>query len=163
GTKQFASMKEGVRIINCARGGLIDESALADAIRLGKVAGAAFDVFSKEPPEPGNPLLGLSEVVVTPHLGASTEEAQVNVAVDIAEQIADVLNGKPARSAVNMPALSAEALSLAKPYLALAEKIGSLQTQLAKDLDGAGRPIEEAEVLFQGDFGAMPTAPVTRA
>src|SRR5260221_5959820 len=163
GPKQIAAMKDGVRIINCARGGLVDEAALADAIKSGKVAGAAFDVVSKEPPESNNPLLGVAEIVVTPHLGASTEEAQVNVAIDIAEQIADVLAGKPARSAVNMPALSAEALALAKPYLVLGEKIGSLQTQLARDLDGAGRPIEEVEILFQGDFGAMPTAPVTRA
>ncbi len=162
-TPQLAHMKDGVRIINCARGGIVDEQALADAIRSGKVAGAAFDVFSKEPADPENPLLHISENVVTPHLGASTEEAQVNVAIDIAEQIADVLQGRPARAAVNMPALSAEALALARPYLTLADKIGSLHTQLSRDLDGRGRPIDAVEILFQGDFGGMPTGPVTRA
>jgi D-3-phosphoglycerate dehydrogenase / 2-oxoglutarate reductase len=163
GAEQLAKMKDGVRIINCARGGLVDEAALAAAVESGKVAGAAFDVFSKEPVEPDNPLLKLPQCVVTPHLGASTEEAQVNVAIDIAEQIADVLAGRPARAAVNMPALSADALVQARPYLLLAEKIGSLHTQLARDLDGRGRPIEAVEVLFQGDFGEMPTGPVTRA
>lgn len=163
GAEQIAKMKDGVRIINCARGGLVDEQALAEAIRAGKVAGAAFDVFRQEPPPPDHPLLLLSENVVTPHLGASTEEAQVNVALDIAEQIADVLAGKPPRAAVNMPALSPEALALARPYLLLAEKIGSLHTQLARDLDGRGRPIEAVEVLYQGDFGEVPTGPVTRA
>jgi D-3-phosphoglycerate dehydrogenase / 2-oxoglutarate reductase len=160
---QLAKMKAGVRIINCARGGLVDESALAEALGTGHVAGAAFDVFSKEPVPADNPLLGIAENVVTPHLGASTEEAQVNVAIDIAEQIVDVLSGKPARAAVNMPSLSADALEVAKPYLVLGEKIGSLHTQLARELDGRGRPIEEVEVLFQGDFGDMPTGPVTRA
>jgi len=163
GPAQLEKMKTGVRIINCARGGLVDEQALADAIQSGKVAGAAFDVFSKEPVPADNPLLSLTQNVVTPHLGASTEEAQVNVAIDIAEQIADYLRGKPARAAVNMPALSAEALETAQPYLNLGEKIGSLHTQLARDLDGRGRPIESVEVFFQGDFGDMPTNPVTRA
>ncbi|MCC6729601.1 MAG: phosphoglycerate dehydrogenase [Chthonomonadales bacterium] len=163
GAEQIARMKPGVRIVNCARGGLIDEVALAEAIRGGHVAAAAFDVFSQEPPAPANPLLGLPNVIVTPHLGASTEEAQVNVAVDIAEQIGDVLRGRPARSAVNMPSLSAEALDAARPYLKLAECIGSLHTQLARDLDGRGRPIEAVEVLYQGDFGVVPTGPLTRA
>jgi D-3-phosphoglycerate dehydrogenase len=163
GAEQLAQMKDGVRIINCARGGLVDEAALAEAVKSGKVAGAAFDVFSKEPVPADNPLLSLPQNVVTPHLGASTEEAQVNVAIDIAEQIADYLRGKPARAAVNMPALSAEALATAQPYLTLGEKIGSLHTQLARDLDGKGRPIESVEVFFQGDFGDMPTNPVTRA
>jgi D-3-phosphoglycerate dehydrogenase len=163
GAEQLAKMKDGVRLINCARGGLVNEAALADAIRSGKVAGAAFDVYSKEPVSPDNPLLGLPECVLTPHLGASTEEAQVNVALDIAEQIADVLAGLPARAAVNMPPLSAEALALAQPWLTLAEKIGSLHTQLARDLDGRGRPVVAVEVFFHGDFGEMPAGPVTRA
>lgn len=163
GAAQIARMKDGVRLINCARGGLVDEQALADGIRSGKVAGVGFDVFSKEPVEPDNPLLALPQNVVTPHLGASTEEAQVHVAVDIAEQIADVLNGLPARAAVNMPPLSAEALERARPYLTLAEKMGSLQTQLARDLDGRGKPIEAVEVLYQGDFAEIPTNAITRA
>jgi D-3-phosphoglycerate dehydrogenase len=162
-TEQFAKMKEGVRLVNCARGGIVDESALAEAIRSGKVAGAALDVFAQEPPAGDNPLLQLPENVVTPHLGASTEEAQVNVALDIAEQIAEVLANKPARAAVNMPSLSVESLARVQPYLTLGEKIGSLHTQLARDLDGKGHPIEEVEVLFQGDFDDLPTNPITRS
>ena len=163
GTEQISKMKDGVRIVNCARGGIVDEQALVDAINSGKVAGAAFDVFTSEPVKPDNPLINVQEIITTPHLGASTEEAQVNVAIDIAEQIADVLQGKPARAAVNMPSLSDEALALARPYLALAEKIGSLHTQLARDTDGKGRPIHSVEIHFQGDFGEMPTGPVTRS
>jgi D-3-phosphoglycerate dehydrogenase len=163
GAEQLATMKPGVRLVNCARGGIIDEAALAQAILSGHVGGAAIDVFSKEPVDPANPLLALPQCVVTPHLGASTEEAQVNVAIDIAEQIADVLKGKPARAAVNMPSLSAEALAQAAPYLNLGERIGSLHTQLARDLTGTGRPIESIEVLFQGDFGGIPTGPITRS
>jgi D-3-phosphoglycerate dehydrogenase len=160
---QFAIMKNGVRIINCARGGIIDETALANAVKSGKAAGAAVDVYTKEPAEPHNPLLGIENIITTPHLGASTEEAQINVAIDISEQIADVLTGKPARAAVNMPALSPEALQAAQPWLQLAEKIGSLQTQLATELDGKGRPIEQIEVLFEGDFTGIPVNTVTRS
>ena len=163
GREQLATMKKGIRIVNCARGGIVDEASLADAILSGHVAGAAFDVFAKEPVDPENPLLQVPQCVVTPHLGASTEEAQVNVAIDIAEQIVDVLRGKPARAAVNMPSLSADALVQAQPYIELGQKIGSLHTQLARDRSGAGTPIESVEVLFQGDFGSIPTAQITRA
>ena len=163
GRDQLGAMKAGVRIVNCARGGIVDEGALAEAIQSGQVSGAAFDVFGKEPVDPENPLLKLSQCVLTPHLGASTEEAQVNVAIDIAEQIVDVLKGKPARAAVNMPSLSAEALAQAQPYLTLGQKIGSLHTQLARDLSGAGRPIESVEIALQGDFEGIPTGPITRS
>jgi D-3-phosphoglycerate dehydrogenase len=163
GAEQLALMKDGVRIVNCARGGIVDEAALADAVKSGKVGGAAFDVFSKEPPEPDNPLLSLPENVITPHLGASTEEAQVNVAIDISEQIADVLQGKPARSAVNLPAVSAEEMARVAPFLVLASKIGSLHTQLARETEGAGRPINAIEVTFSGDFEGLPTESITRA
>lgn len=163
GEAQLQRMRDGVRIVNCARGGLVDEAALADAIRAGKVAGAALDTFAKEPVPPDNPLLALPENVLTPHLGASTEEAQVNVAVDIAEQIIDVLHGRPARSAVNMPALSAESMAVAQPYLLLGEKIGSLHAQLARDLEGRGHPVETVEIHFQGDFSEIPTGAVTRS
>jgi D-3-phosphoglycerate dehydrogenase len=163
GAEQLAQMKDGVRIINCARGGIVDEQALAEAIQSGKVGGAAFDVFGKEPPEPDNPLLRQSENVVTPHLGASTEEAQVNVSIDIAEQIADVLQGKPARSAVNLPALSADEMARVAPYMVLATQIGSLHTQLARETTGAGRPINAVEVVFSGDFADVPTEAITRA
>ena len=160
GATQIARMKDGARIINCARGGIVDETALAEAIQSGKLDGVAFDVFSKEPPEADNPLLALSQNVVTPHLGASTEEAQVNVAIDIAEQISDVLQGKSARSAVNLPALSAEELTQVSPYLYLARQIGSLHTQLAA---GQGLTVESVEIIFNGDFSSMPTESITRA
>ncbi len=163
GAPQLAMMKDGVRIINCARGGVVDEAALVEAIKAGKVAGAAFDVYSKEPIAPDNPLRGLDAVITTPHLGASTTEAQINVAIDIAEQIADVLQGRQPRSAVNMPALSSEVMAEAAPYLELGTKIGSLHTQLARQLDGSGTPIQEMEILYQGHFGEMPLAPITRA
>jgi D-3-phosphoglycerate dehydrogenase len=157
GAAQLASMKPGVRIVNVARGGLIDELALAEALKSGHVAGAAIDVYSKEPVPMDNPLLGLPNVVHTPHLGASTEEAQVNVAVDIAEQIVDVLAGNPARSAVNMPSVGADVLIKLQPFLKLAEKIGSLQAQLTKST------IQNVEISYAGDFGDLPTVHLTRA
>lgn len=163
GAAQFAQMKDGVRIINVARGGIVDEQALADAVQSGKVGGFAFDVFSKEPPEPDNPLLNLPNSVITPHLGASTEEAQIKVAVDVCQQIADVLQGQSARTAVNLPAMSAEEMQQVAPYLTLAEKIGSLHMQLAHEAASSGRPINAVEVVFNGDFGNIPTAPITRA
>ena len=163
GPAQFAKMKSGVRIVNCARGGIVDEEALAAAIRSGKVGGVAFDVFVEEPPKLDNPLLSMQENVITPHLGASTEEAQVNVAIDIAEQISEVLQGRPARSAVNLPAVSAEEMAKVTPYIVLATKIGSLHTQLAKQHSGTGRPINAIEVVFSGDFDGIPTGSITRA
>lgn len=161
--EQLATMKDGVRIINCARGGIIDEQALADAVKSGKVGGAAIDVFAQEPVDPANPLLALPENVVTPHLGASTEEAQVNVAIDISEQIADVLQGRPARSAVNLPAVSADEMVRVAPYLVLASKLGSLHTQLARTTSGEGRAINSVEITFGGDFSGVPTESITRA
>ncbi len=104
GAKQFEMMKDGVRIVNCARGGIIDDAALAAAVKSGKCAGAALDVYPTEPPDFLNELFSLPNVITTPHLGASTEEAQTKVAVDVAEQIVDVFEGRPARSAVNNPA-----------------------------------------------------------
>ena len=146
-------MKDGVRIINCARGGIVDEAALADAIKSGKVGGAAFDVFSKEPPEPDNPLLRLAGNVVTPHLGASTEEAQVNVAIDISEQIADVLQGKPARSAVNLPALSAEEMARVAPFLVLGvEDRQPAYAARPRHWTARAAPSKSVEVIFSGDF-----------
>jgi D-3-phosphoglycerate dehydrogenase len=157
GERELHQMKPGVRIVNVARGGLIDETALANALKSGRVAGAAIDVFSSEPPAPDNPLIGLPNVVHTPHLGASTEEAQVNVAIDIAEQIVDVLHGRPARAAVNMPALGAEAIGKIGPFLLLAEKIGSLHAQMA-----TGR-ISKVEIIYSGDFEDLPIVHLTRA
>ncbi|GBC97212.1 D-3-phosphoglycerate dehydrogenase [bacterium HR16] len=135
----------------------MDEQALADALRSGKLAGAAIDVFSKEPPPPDNPLLSLENCVVTPHLGASTTEAQVNVAVDVAEQIVSVLRGGPARSAVNLPPIDPEVLQRIAPYLMLAEKIGKLHTQLAQ------APIVQVQVTYSPDFAELPTDILTRA
>jgi D-3-phosphoglycerate dehydrogenase len=154
---QFAQMKRGVRVINCARGGIIDEDALQRALEAGIVAGAALDVFSEEPPPPDLPLLQDVRVVVTPHLGASTEEAQVNVALDVAEEILTVLDGRPPRSAVNMPALSPEVYARVEPYLRLGDKIGRLHAQLA---DG---PLRAVQIVYQGDMLNLELQPVTRA
>jgi D-3-phosphoglycerate dehydrogenase / 2-oxoglutarate reductase len=130
GTAAFAKMKKGVRIINCARGGIVDEEALAAAIGEGKVAGSALDVFSQEPPPADHPLLKLSQVICTPHLGAATDEAQVNVAVAIAHQVVNYLTHGVIQDAVNVPSISPELLEVLGPYLALCEKLGSLQGQL---------------------------------
>src|SRR5262245_1862660 len=125
----MAKMKTGVRIINCARGGLVEETDLYNAIKSGKVAGAALDVFVEEPPPPDHPLLTLDQVICTPHLGASTAEAQVNVAVAIAEQIVDFLIRGAIRGAVNVPAVNADMLEQIRPYIELGEKIGLFQGQ----------------------------------
>src|SRR6185295_13260667 len=126
GREAFAKMKKGVRIVNCARGGIVDEAALAEALRAGQIAGAALDVFAEEPPPKDHPLLGLDGVVATPHLGASTDEAQINVAIAIAEQVVDFLTRGEVRAAVNVPNLSAERLAVLRPFLVLAEKVGAL-------------------------------------
>ena len=157
GAKQIAMMKTGVRLINVARGGIVDEAALAKAVEEGKVAGIAFDVYEQEPPPAENPLLKLDKAITTPHLGASTEEAQINVAVDVSEQIVDVLNGKPARSAVNMPALSAEVLSAVGPYMTLGERMGVMAMQLA---DGA---VQAIEISYCGELSGLETGPVSRS
>jgi D-3-phosphoglycerate dehydrogenase len=130
GAPELSRCKKGVRVVNCARGGIIDEAALADAIRSGHVAGAALDVFLEEPPR-GNPLVGLPQVVATPHLGASTEEAQENVAEVIARQVLDVLQGRTIANAVNLPALDADRRRELQPLLDLGERLASLAAQLA--------------------------------
>ncbi len=133
GEAAFAKMRKGVRIINCARGGIVDETALLEALRSGKVAGAALDVFVEEPPPADHPLLKLDSVIATPHLGAATDEAQVQVAVDIAQQVIDFLIDGVARHAVNLPALSPQELEVLGPHLRLAEKLGKLAAQLISD------------------------------
>jgi D-3-phosphoglycerate dehydrogenase len=163
GARELARMKPGVRIVNCARGGLIDEAALAEAIRSGHVAGAALDVFGQEPPAQDNPVLALDRVVVTPHLGASTEQAQVAVALDVAEQICDVLQGQPARSPVNLPHLPVEAYEAVRPYLDLGRRMGSLVGQLAVAGGEGTGPVEQVEVRYAGDFGDRPTGMITRS
>ena len=150
-------MKATARIINCSRGGILDEDALAEAVQTGKISGAALDVFSKEP-------LGESKlrdlgpkVILTPHLGASTTEAQINVAVDVAEQIRDVLLGLPARSAVNIPGLNPDVMAKLRPYLELAETLGNLVSQLA------GGRIEALTVSLQGELAEQNGQPLVVA
>ena len=157
GAAAFARMKQGVRIINCARGGLVDERALLAAIREGMVAGAALDVFEEEPPSPAHPLLALDEVIVTPHLGASTAEAQEGVALTVAEQMRDYLLTGALRGAVNVPALDAQELNVLQPFIALAESLGKFQAQL---LDEA---VREVRIEYAGEVAEMDAAPVTRA
>ncbi len=129
--ERLENAKKGIRIINCARGGLIDEAALKDCLDSGQVAGAALDVFETEPPAADHPLFGTPNFICTPHLGASTTEAQVNVALQVAEQMADYLVNGGVTNALNVPSLSAEEAPKLKPYMALAERLGSLVGQLA--------------------------------
>lgn len=150
----FEKMKKGVILVNCARGGIVNEKALYEAIRGGKVAGAALDVFEKEPAV-GNPLLELEEVIGTPHLGASTEEAQENVAIAISNQVVDYLIHGEARNAVNMPAVSPDILPFLKPYLRLAEKLGSFLGQISN------YAIEEVLIEYQGEVVEYGTKPIT--
>jgi len=153
----LAKMKQTARIINCSRGGVIDEAALSEALKAGKIAGAALDVFESEPLGE-SPLRELGkEVILTPHLGASTAEAQVNVAIDVAEQIRDVLLGLPARSAVNIPGLSSNVLEQLKPYMRLAETLGNLVSQLA------GGRIELLNVRLQGELATNNSQPLVVA
>ncbi len=153
----FQKMKKGVKIINCARGGIVSEKDLAEAIKAKIVSGAAFDVFEKEPPAADNPLLQLEEVILTPHLGASTFEAQENVAIAIAEQIADYLTTGTIRNAVNVPSIPAELLVSLGAYISLGEKLGSFQGQI---LQGG---IEEITVEYSGEVVSYDVAPITIA
>jgi D-3-phosphoglycerate dehydrogenase len=157
GPRAFSKMKRGVRIINCARGGLVDEAALYKAIKEGIVAGAALDVFEQEPPAADNPLLSLDQVIVTPHLGASTTEAQEGVAVTVAEQMRDFLENGNLHGAVNLPAIPTEDLKALRPYFPLSESLGRLQGQLVSG------NIKEVRLEFAGDIAELDAAPVTRA
>jgi D-3-phosphoglycerate dehydrogenase len=154
GAAAFASMKAGVRIINCARGGIVDEDALADAVEAGKVGGAAVDVFVEEPPAAEHRLLALPQVIATPHLGASTGEAQLNVGIAIAEQVRDFLLHGIINSAVNVPSVSSEHADLLLPYIQLAEKIGSLHAQLF------GRAPQEVRIEYRGEVADTDCRPV---
>ncbi|MBN1527085.1 MAG: phosphoglycerate dehydrogenase [Candidatus Omnitrophica bacterium] len=144
--KQFEIMKKGVRLVNCARGGIIDEEALVRAIESGKVAGAALDVYEKEPPPADSKLRKVEKMVLAPHLGASTEEAQVNVAIDVANTVRDALLNCGIRNAVNMPCVDPEILRAIDPYLKLAEKIGSMHAQLAEG------HIKRVKIRYIGDI-----------
>lgn len=150
----FGKMKDGVMVINCARGGIINESALYDAITSGKVAGAALDVFATEPPGE-HPLLTLDQVIATPHLGASTKEAQTNVAVAAANQIIAYLLHDTVINAVNVPSVTGEVLRQLKPFLYLAEKMGSMQAQITKG------GIKEVHIEYIGKFPDLDLKPLT--
>jgi len=149
-------MKPGVRIINCARGGIINEKDLYDALREGKVAGAAMDVFEKEPPE-NNLLLTLDNVICTPHLGAATKEAQENVAVAVAEQVVDYLIHNTIMNAVNFPSIPSDQVARLQPYINLAEKLGGFAAQI---FEGG---VTEITIEYRGDASEINTAPVTIA
>jgi D-3-phosphoglycerate dehydrogenase len=153
-TQTIALMKDSVRIINCARGGIINEEELAEALASGKVAGAALDVFEKEPVDPDNPLLKLGNVICTPHLGTATREAQGNVALAVAEQVADFFRGN-IRNAVNMPSVDAEIMSRLKPYLVLAEKLGLFLGQMS---DGR---MQEVNLVYSGEVADLDIRPVS--
>jgi D-3-phosphoglycerate dehydrogenase len=152
----IAKMKKGVRLINCARGGIINETDLAEAIKAGKVAGAAIDVYDAEPPT-GSPLMELPQVVMTPHLGASTHEAQEMVGTEIAEQIREALSGGTIRNAVNMPSVDAKVLAALQPFLTFGEKLGRFLAQIAP------RRIERLNIEFCGKATELETGPITRA
>lgn len=152
----LAKAKPGVRIINCARGGLVDEAALAEAIKFGHVAGAAFDVFEVEPAKE-SPLFGLPNVVCTPHLGASTTEAQENVALQVAEQMADYLVKGAVSNAINMPSITAEEAPILKPFIRLADVLGAFVGQVTEE------PIKEIEILYDGITANMNTRALTSA
>lgn len=155
--KEIALMKNGVRLINCARGGILNEEAVARGLESGKVAGAAFDVYCEEPPK-DSPLVKFTKnVVLTPHLGASTEEAQVNVAIEIAHQINDALLGKGIRNAANYPSVDPETYHALQPYINLCEKLGSFTSQISQ---GA---ITEVNVTYSGEIASHDTAPLTMA
>ena len=150
----LAKMKRGVRLINCARGGLVVEEDLAAALDSGQVAGAAIDVFVEEPARK-NPLFGRDNVVATPHLGAATTEAQENVAVQIAEQMADFLLTGAVSNAVNMPSLTAEEAARLKPYMKLAEQLGSFAGQLTES------GITAVAIEYEGAIAELNVKPLT--
>ena len=154
--KAIEKMKRGVRIVNCARGGLVDEKAMRAALDAGRVAGAAFDVFSTEPANE-NPLFGHPNVVCTPHLGAATSEAQENVALQVAEQMSEYLLRGAISNAINFPSISAEEAPRLKPFVALAEKLGSFAGQLTET------GIVKVQIAYEGEVAHMNTRALTSA
>lgn len=151
----IAIMKDGVRIINVARGGIINEEDLYDAVKSGKLAGAALDVFAVEPTTESS-LFELNNIIVTPHLGASTKEAQINVALDVAREFVDVLaKGGMAKNAVNLAPIKPEVLTAIKPYLNLVEKMGKMQAQLA------GGAIKNIKIVYSGELAEMEVSTLT--
>ena len=157
GYEEMKKMKPGVRLVNCARGGIIDEEALAKAVKEGIVAGAAIDVFTSEPIPADHPLIGVPGIVLTPHLGASTVEAQIGVSVDVAEGIWAALHGEPVATAVNMAPVSPQAMKVIEPYLTLAERLGGTLCPLAE------APIKSVEVTYNGEITEVNTKLLTTA
>src|SRR5205823_5571708 len=160
GARELSLMKPGARLINCARGGLIDEEALLHALNEGQLVGAALDVFSQEPIRDDTvlkQLLAHERVIATPHLGASTEEAQVGVATDVAEQVITVLRGGFPRAAVNAPLILPETLKTLQPYMQLVEQIGRLYTQLQTG------PLHKIEISCSGDIASYDLRPLQAA
>jgi D-3-phosphoglycerate dehydrogenase len=153
---QLAQCRDGVRLINCARGGIVDEAALLRALETGKVAGAALDVFEEEPPA-ASALIAHERVVCTPHLGASTREAQANVALQVAEQVGDALMDRMVRNAVNMPTLDPEVHQKIRPFLELAVRLGRIQAQLSEG------QLERITIEYHGDVSSYATSPLTAA
>ena len=157
GRAAFAKVKPGVLLVNAARGGIVDEAALLEALEAGQVGGAALDVFEEEPPPADHPLVAHPRVICTPHLGASTEQAQVNVSIAIAEQVRDYLVGGVINNAVNVPSISKELAVRIRPYLVLGEKLGRFQGQLCKG------SIAQIEIEYSGAAAEVDVAPITVA
>jgi D-3-phosphoglycerate dehydrogenase len=154
GAEELKLTKKGVRLLNVARGGIYEENAVAEALKSGQVAGAAFDVFTKEPPT-DNPLLALPNFIATPHLGASTEEAQINVAIVVSKQIVDALRGKTIYNAVNVPAVDAEQWEHLRPYYELCGKLAAFLTQ------GSHGRIDAIHVTYSGEVTQKKTQALT--
>ena len=155
--ERLAKTKKGVRIVNCARGGLIDEAALVEALKSKQVAAAALDVFEAEPLPADSPLRGLPNLILTPHLGASTAEAQEGVGIEVAEQIRAALLSGEIRNAVNMPSIDAKTLAVVGPHIALGEKLGTFLSQIA------AKRVDSLNINFSGKINETDTTPVTRA
>ncbi len=158
GKDAFAKMKKGVRLVNCARGGLVDENALLEAIENGTVAAAALDVYATEPLPTDSPLLNNPKIITTPHLGASTTEAQEGVALTVAEQMRDYLLSGELRNAVNAPSMAAKELEAFQPFIDLGEKLGRFQAQIMNE-----NPVSAVKIEYAGELAEKDAAPVTRA
>ncbi|MBJ21029.1 MAG: phosphoglycerate dehydrogenase [bacterium] len=157
GAAEFSKAKAGLIVINAARGGIVDEAALLEALESGQVGAAGLDVFVEEPPPPDHPLVNHPNVICTPHLGASTEQAQINVSVTVAEQVRDYLLRGEIRNSINVPSVSPEQMAEVGPYIGLGEKLGAFQGQLAQ-----GR-VDVVEVEYSGEVAELRVAPITIA